>query len=65
MSEKSKQDYVVDYINSIATLDEAIRPFKEQKSDLRKSYVENGWLSKEEIKTALNVPAVINVTYFV
>ena len=30
-----------------------MKPFKEQKTDLRKSYIENGWLTKEEIKTAL------------
>ena len=53
MSEKTKEERVVDYVTSIAALDEAMKPFKEQKTDLRKSYLENGWLSKEEIKTAL------------
>jgi len=53
MSEKSKEERIVDYVTSIAALDEAMKPFKEQKTDLRKSYLENGWLTKEEIKTAL------------
>ena len=53
MSEESKEERVVDYVTSIAALDEAMKPFKEQKTDLRKSYLENGWLTKEEIKTAL------------
>jgi len=53
MSEKSKEEHIVDYVTSIAALDDAMKPFKEQKTDLRKSYLENGWLSKEEIKTAL------------
>ena len=53
MSEKTKEERVVDYVTSIAALDEAMKPFKEQKTDLRKSYLENGWLTKEEIKTAL------------
>ena len=53
MSEKSKEERVVDYVTSIAALDDAMKPFKEQKADLRKSYLDNGWLSKEEIKTAL------------
>jgi len=53
MSEKTKEEYVVDYVTSIAALDDAMKPFKEQKADLRKSYLDNGWLSKEEIKTAL------------
>jgi len=53
MSEKTKEERVVDYVTSIAALDDAMKPFKEQKTDLRKSYIENGWLTKEEIKTAL------------
>jgi flagellar biosynthesis/type III secretory pathway chaperone len=53
MSEKSKEERVVDYVMSVAALDEAMKPFKEQKTELRKSYLENGWLTKEEIKTAL------------
>lgn len=53
MGEKSKEERVVDYVTSIAALDEAMKPFKEQKTELRKSYLENGWLTKEEIKTAL------------
>jgi hypothetical protein len=53
MSEKTKEERVVDYVTSIAALDEAMKPFKEQKTDLRKSYLDNGWLTKEEIKTAL------------
>ena len=53
MSEKTKEERVVDYVMSVAALDDAMKPFKEQKADLRKSYLDNGWLSKEEIKTAL------------
>ena len=53
MSEKTKEERVVDYVTSIAALDDAMKPFKEQKSDLRKSYIDNGWLTKDEIKMAL------------
>ena len=52
-TEKAKEDYIVDYVASISAIEEAMEPFKEQKRDLRKEYVENGWLSKEEIKTAV------------
>ena len=31
----------------------AMKPYKEQKGDLRKSYLDNKWLTKDEIKTAL------------
>ena len=53
MSEKTKEERIVDYVTSIAALDDAMKPFKEQKSDLRKSYIDNGWLTKDEIKMAL------------
>jgi|APGre2960657404_1045060.scaffolds.fasta_scaffold10337_6 hypothetical protein len=51
--EMSKEDYIVNYIKSIATLEEAMLPFKEQRKDLRKSYVDNGWLDKDDVKLAL------------
>ena len=53
MSEKTKEERVVDYVTSIAALDDAMKPFKEQKSDLRKSYLDNKWLTKDDIKMAL------------
>lgn len=53
MSDKTKEERIVDYVTSIAALDDAMKPFKEQKSDLRKSYIDNGWLTKDEIKMAL------------
>lgn len=52
-AELTKEDYIVNYIKSLATLEEAMLPFKEQRKDLRKSYVENGWLEKEDIKLAI------------
>ena len=53
MSDKTKEERIVDYVTSIAALDDAMKPYKEQKSDLRKSYIDNKWLTKDEIKTAL------------
>jgi hypothetical protein len=53
MSDKTKQEHIVDYVNSIAALDDAMNPYREQKAELRKSYVENKWLTKDEIKMAL------------
>lgn len=53
MSDKSKQEHIVDYVNSIAALDDAMKPYREQKAELRKSYIENKWLTKDDIKMAL------------
>jgi hypothetical protein len=52
-SEFTKEDYIVNYIKSLATLEEAMLPYREQRKDLRKSYVDNGWLEKEDIKLAV------------
>jgi len=52
-TEKVKEEYIVDYVASISAIEEAMEPFKEQKRDLRKEYVENGWLTKDEIKIAI------------
>ena len=37
MSEKSKEERIVDYVMSVAALDYAMKPYKEQKAELRKS----------------------------
>tara|TARA_R100001129_G_scaffold181289_1_gene160372 strand:- start:1409 stop:1789 length:381 start_codon:yes stop_codon:yes gene_type:complete len=52
-NEESKDHYVVNYLKSMIALEEAMEPFKEQKKELRAEYIENGWLSKEEIWSAI------------
>jgi hypothetical protein len=49
----SREEHIANYIRNIAAIEEAIAPFKEQMKDLRKEYVENTWLTKEDIKTAV------------
>jgi len=48
-----KEQRIGDYIQSLAAVEEAMEPFKEQKRALKANYVENGWLSKEEISLAV------------
>jgi|TARA_R100000426_G_C4817784_1_gene109176 hypothetical protein len=52
-NEESKEHYVVNYLKSMIALEEAMEPYKEQKKELRVEYIENGWLSKEEIWSAI------------
>jgi len=52
-AELTKEDYIVNYIKSLATIEEAMVPYRDQRKDLRKSYVDNGWLEKEDIKVAV------------
>ena len=47
--EFSKEQLVVNYIKSMLALEQAMEPYKEQKKDLRKEYIDQGWLSKDEI----------------
>lgn len=51
--EETKEQYVINYLKSMVALEEAMEPYKEQKKDLRTEYVENGWLSKDEIWAAV------------
>ncbi len=46
---KTKEQHMADYIASLKALEEAMEPFKEQKRELKGEYVENGWLTKEDI----------------
>ena len=49
----AKEQYIVTYLKSMIALEEAMEPFKEQKKDLRVEYIDNGWLSKDEIWSAV------------
>tara|TARA_R110000744_G_scaffold44498_7_gene99258 strand:- start:826 stop:1092 length:267 start_codon:yes stop_codon:yes gene_type:complete len=49
---QKKDDALVMYVKSLATIEAAMEPFKEQRKGLRVSYIENGRLSKEDINMA-------------
>ena len=51
--EQKKEHYVVNYLKSLFALEAAIEPYKEQKKDLRKEYMDNNWLTREEIWSAV------------
>jgi|TARA_A100001515_G_C4452383_1_gene170693 hypothetical protein len=50
---KEKESHVVNFVKSFIALEEAMEPYKEQKRDLRDSYHQNNWLSKEEMRMAI------------
>jgi hypothetical protein len=45
--------HIESYIKTLAAIENEMEPYKESKRDLKVSYVENGWLSKEEISMAV------------
>ena len=49
----TRDEHLSNYIKTFVAIEEAIEPFKEQRKDLRESYSENGWLSKEEMRLAV------------
>ena len=52
-AEKTKQEFAVEYIKSPKAVEEEMEPYLEHKRDLRKSYMENGWLNRDEIWAAV------------
>ena len=52
-SEKSKEEHMADYLESMKALEEAMEPYKEQKRELKSEYVEEGWLTKQDISLAV------------
>ena len=51
--QNEKELMIVEYIKSIKTLEDAMEPFKEQKRALKGNYIENGWLTREDISMAV------------
>ena len=41
------------YIQSIKEIDNAIEPFKEQRKELKQEFIDNQWLTKEDISLAM------------
>ena len=52
-NEMNSMDYVVEFIQAFKAVEEEMEPYKEHKRDLRKNYVQNGWLTKEEMRQAV------------
>lgn len=51
--EERKEEHILNYVQSLAAIEDAMEPFKEQKRALKTNYVENGWLDKDEISMAV------------
>ena len=49
----SKEEHVKNYLKDLVETEAAMEPFKEHKRDVRKSYIDNEWLTKDEIWAAV------------
>tara|TARA_R100000008_G_C3531507_1_gene139548 strand:- start:137 stop:424 length:288 start_codon:yes stop_codon:yes gene_type:complete len=50
---RTKEEFVVEFIKAFDANEKAMEPFKEFRRDLRKNYVENEWLTREELRHAV------------
>tara|TARA_Y100000593_G_scaffold43884_1_gene83767 strand:+ start:866 stop:1117 length:252 start_codon:yes stop_codon:yes gene_type:complete len=55
----TKEQRVVDYIKSLSAIEAKMEPFKEHRRDLKKNYIENGWLTREELRIAVKAYRLI------
>ena len=46
-------DYLIEYFKAFEAVELEIEPYREHKKDLKKNYIENGWLSKQQISQGL------------
>tara|TARA_R110000851_G_scaffold331911_3_gene506902 strand:+ start:286 stop:552 length:267 start_codon:yes stop_codon:yes gene_type:complete len=51
--EKEKRQKFAEYVQSIAAIEESMKPYRDQRKELRRNFVENRWLSREEASLAV------------
>ena len=52
MEADNKAQKMAEYIQSLAAIEDCMRPYREQRKELRKNFIENDWLDKDEISLA-------------
>ena len=52
-AEARRQRYIVEYIRSLKTIEDAMEPYKDQRRELRNDYRRQGWLTREEMSVAV------------
>lgn len=49
----TKEQHLTNYVKILDEIQRSIEPFREHAADVKRSYRENNWLSKEEMSRAL------------
>ena len=49
----TKEELIARYAKALDEVDRAMEPFREHRRELKQSYIENGWLTKEEMSMIL------------
>lgn len=53
MSDLVTNEYIVEYIKALKAIEDEMEPYKEHKRDLRKNYIQNSWLTRDEMRQAV------------
>ena len=51
--EKEKRQKFAEYVQSIAAIEDCMKPYRDQRKELRRNFIENRWLSWEEASLAV------------
>jgi len=60
----TKEEKMVEYVRSLATLEDAMEPYKEQKRELKKEFKDNGWLTGDEISMTVKAYRMMKTENF-
>ena len=52
METDNRQQKMAEYIQSLAAIEDCMRPYRESRKELCKNFIENAWLDKDEISLA-------------
>lgn len=52
-TENTRDEYIIQFIKAFKAIEDEIAPYQEHRRDLKKNYVGNSWLSKEELRFAV------------
>ena len=56
---KTKEEFAVEYVKSLKAVEDEMEPYLEFKRDLRKNFIENGWLTRGELWAAVKAYRII------
>ena len=56
---KTKEQRIKELVKALNAYEEEMQPLKDGLKDLKKNYVENGWLDKEEIRLTIKAMRLV------
>jgi hypothetical protein len=58
-STEEKKRYMKEFIRAFNDIEEAIEPYKQHRRELRKEFKDNGWLTTEEMRSAVKAYRIL------